>query len=80
MDYPPQAAPLLVPLLLAPRTASEFLCERGFKIATATLAKLRCVGGGPAFVRFGRYVGYRPKDLLDWAKNRLSSPLHSTCC
>ena len=40
MDYPPQAAPLLVPLLLAPRTASEFLCERGFKSTPTPWAAL----------------------------------------
>jgi hypothetical protein len=54
------------------------LSERGFKIAVATLAKFRCIGGGPKFVRFGRYVGYRPNDLLDWAKSRLSDPVNST--
>ena len=80
MDFHSQAASTQLPLLLPPKTASEFLCQRGCKIATATLAKLRCVGGGPSFIRFGRYVGYRPIDLIEWAKNRLSSPLHSTCC
>lgn len=78
MQYHRQPSQALSCLMLPPKTASEFLSERGFKIAIATLAKLRCIGGGPKFVRFGRYVGYRPNDLLDWAQTRLSDPVNST--
>lgn len=37
-----------------------------FGYAEAYLAKLRSVGGGPAFVKAGRYVWYRKSDVLTW--------------
>lgn len=59
--------------------AATFLSkERGFPIATATLRKLRCVGGGPSFHRFGRRVVYSRTDLLNWALRRLGKPMAST--
>jgi hypothetical protein len=39
-------------------------------IAVATLAKMRCVGGSPFFVKAGRKVLYRRGDLLDWLAAR----------
>jgi hypothetical protein len=35
-------------------------------LAVATLAKLRCLGGGPAYLKLGRKVVYRRADLADW--------------
>lgn len=52
--------------------------EHGFPVAENTLRKLRCVGGGPHFHKFGRSVVYRASDLLEWAFNRLGKPLTST--
>lgn len=35
-------------------------------LSTSTLAKLRLTGKGPAYIKLGRRVGYRPEDLDDW--------------
>lgn len=47
-------------------------------ISPKTLAKLAVVGGGPAFYKFGRRVGYTTASLDAWAKSRLSEERHST--
>jgi hypothetical protein len=39
-------------------------------LAVATLAKLRCKGGGPAYLKLGRKVVYRGGDLADWLRMR----------
>jgi hypothetical protein len=39
-------------------------------MAVATLAKMRCMGGGPVFVKAGRRVLYRRGDLLQWLSER----------
>ncbi len=39
-------------------------------LAVATLAKLRCLGGGPAYLKLGRKVVYRRADLADWLNAR----------
>jgi len=44
------------------------------KSSTSTLAKLRCAGGGPFYVRLGRAVRYKKSDLEDFlAKSRARS-------
>ena len=35
-------------------------------LSVSTLNKLRCSGGGPAFLKLGRAVRYKPVDLKDW--------------
>ena len=35
-----------------------------------TLTKLRCVGGGPEYMKFGRKVRYRPSRGRAWAAQR----------
>jgi len=35
-------------------------------LATSTLAKMRLSGGGPAFIKMGRRVAYRPADIEAW--------------
>lgn len=35
-------------------------------LAIATLAKLRCVGGGPKYLKLGRKILYRRVDLAEW--------------
>jgi hypothetical protein len=59
------------------RDASEFLhneiAELPPDAATELdLARLRSVGGGPPYVKFGRKVFYPKVSLLDWARSRLS--------
>ena len=64
---------------LNPPEAVEYLLEaHGVSVASATLAKLRSVGGGPQFQKFGRAVLY-PRAALDaWAIAKLGKPLCNT--
>jgi hypothetical protein len=39
-------------------------------LAVATLAKLRCIGGGPEYLKLGRKVVYRRSDLANWLDAR----------
>lgn len=63
--------------LLSRHEAAAFLCGRGYRVAVATLNKWACVGGGPAFRKFGRRPLYAPADLLAWAAARTSGPVRS---
>jgi hypothetical protein len=59
--------------------ASEYLLSvHGVKIAPATLAKLRNVGGGARFSKFGSTVLYQPAELDTWALAKLGEPLANT--
>jgi hypothetical protein len=78
MDSPDFPESPSQPVLLDPPSASNFLTKRGFATATRTLAKLRCVGGGPQFRRFGRLIRYERGALESWAQQRLSRPLRNT--
>ena len=60
------------------RQASDFLIERGYKIAPATLNKKRCVGGGPEFELFGRRPLYTERALLEWVQSHTTDSLRST--
>jgi hypothetical protein len=53
-------------LMLDVQAAARFI-----GIAVATLAKMRCMGGGPLFVKLGRRVLYRRSDLIAWLNARL---------
>jgi predicted DNA-binding transcriptional regulator AlpA len=52
------------PIMSSPEAA------RYLGLAVSTLAKCRCWGGGPIFVRLGRRVGYRRADLDEWLTAR----------
>lgn len=53
---------------LTPPDASRYLAEVwGIPRAVATLGKLRCTGGGPAFQKAGRNVVYPRASLDAWA-------------
>lgn len=52
------------------REAAAFLTDLGFKTASSTLTKLRCVGGGPQSERFGRRAVYTKQALLRWVHGR----------
>lgn len=58
-----------LPPNLTPDQASTYLTDRrGVPITKNTLAKKRCVGGGPRFRRFGaRRTLYALADLDAWA-------------
>jgi hypothetical protein len=60
------------------REASIFLSDLGYATAPASLNKLRCIGGGPAFEKFGRRPLYSEKSLLEWVHGRTTGPLRST--
>jgi hypothetical protein len=63
---------------LGRKEAAQFLTDRGYKTAPATLAKLACLGGGPTFESFGRRPLYREADLLAWAQGKTTGPRRST--
>ena len=64
--------------LLCRREAAAFLCDRGYRVAVATLNKWATIGGGPKFRKFGRRPLYAPSDLLAWAEERTTAPVRST--
>ena len=51
--------------ILDAKAAARFL-----GIAVATLAKMRCKGGSPAFIKAGRKVLYLKQDLISWQNAR----------
>jgi hypothetical protein len=63
---------------LDPDEASAFLVGLGLPHAPSTLKKLRCTGGGPTFVKFGRFARYREDWLREYALSRVSAPMRST--
>jgi hypothetical protein len=65
--------------ILSPEQASARLAELGIRRAKTTLAKLRCLGGGPEFVKIGkRDVGYYQSGLDRYATEIISEPRRST--
>jgi hypothetical protein len=64
--------------LLTRAEAARFLQERGYPVATRTLATLVSRGGGPAYRRFGQRALYRAEDLAAWAEARLAPPRRSS--
>ncbi|WP_082653933.1 helix-turn-helix transcriptional regulator [Bradyrhizobium pachyrhizi] len=59
-----------MPNLLSSRAAAPLL-----GLSPRTLERYRCTGDGPAYVKAGRRVLYRPADLEAWITTRLR---HST--
>jgi hypothetical protein len=45
---------------------SPVSAARYVNLSPSTLAKLRCAGGGPEYVKFGRAVRYEPAALDRW--------------
>ena len=72
------AIPVNPETLLRRADAARALSEVGYPMARATLATLATRGGGPPYRRFGRVPLYQWGELLDWARSRLSPPMHST--
>jgi hypothetical protein len=58
--------------------AVQWFASRGFKTAPATLHKLRTVGGGPRFSKWGRRVVYSESALEEYRVARLSPEVSST--
>ena len=53
---------------LAIMSPHEAACYLG--LAASTLAKMRCWGGSPTFIRLGRKIGYQRDDLDKWLAAR----------
>lgn len=53
------------PLLLGVPQAAQLT-----NVSKSYLDKLRVTGGGPAFYKIGRRVGYRVRDLEEWLDAR----------
>ena len=73
----------LPPNLRKPRLrrceASTYLALRhGVTLAPATLAKMACAGGGPAFQRMNRSPLYSTEELDRWVAARLGAPTSNT--
>jgi len=58
--------------------AAEYLNDLGFPVSKLTLMKWATTGGGPAFRKFGVRALYEPRELVQWAEAKLSSPIRST--
>jgi hypothetical protein len=58
--------------------ASDYLVNRGLRVARQTLAKFAVTGEGPAYRSFGSRVVYDPADLDAWIAKRLTKPRRST--
>ncbi len=65
--------------LLRRKEAARYLLEKhGVPVAAQTLAKLAVIGGGPPFVKFGRFPLYLPDDLDCWVRVKLGAKRRST--
>jgi hypothetical protein len=64
--------------LLRRKDAAKALTDHGFPTSEATLATKATRGGDPPFQKFGRIPLYKWETTLDWARSRLSEPIHST--
>ena len=60
--------------LLTRDEAATALTKSGFPTAAATLATLKCRGGGPPVEVFGNKPLHRWGPTLAWAKNRAARP------
>jgi len=63
---------------MTPREASEYLARAGFPLQESTLCKLRCVGGGPKYLKYGSRVRYRPSFLDNWTQSRTRELAHTS--
>lgn len=50
--------------------ASALLAAMGFSYAPASLDRMRCVGGGPRFLKHGSRVRYTPSSLRSWVASK----------
>jgi hypothetical protein len=63
---------------ISTKEMSALLTSEGYPTAAATLTKLRCCGGGPPYLKFGRAVRYRPSVGRAWAQAKTKSRLHTS--
>lgn len=60
------------------REAAQFLTDRGFPIAAATLAKKAVTGGGPPYQLWNGRATYDVEHLLAWAYDSLGPAIANT--
>jgi hypothetical protein len=58
--------------------SSEYLQNRGLKVAKQTLTKYAVTGRGPVYRNFGSRVVYESSDLDAWVEARLTGRRRST--
>jgi predicted DNA-binding transcriptional regulator AlpA len=56
---------MIIEAILTAKALSERIA-----VTEGCLAKWRISGEGPAFVRIGRRIGYRPEAVNDWLASR----------
>lgn len=65
--------------LMRPSQAGVYSKLRWGRGSERTLAKLRCLGGGPEFQKLGpSVVVYTKQAIDDWNRAKISAPLAST--
>ena len=57
-----------------PTEAADYLGS-----AVSALAKLRSIGGGPVFLRLGKAIRYRKRDLDGWMARTAASSTSEYC-
>jgi hypothetical protein len=62
----------------SPVATVKYFGDKGIQVALSTLAKWRCVGGGPRFVKLGRKPFYPDPALEEWLSEKLSREVSST--
>jgi len=60
---PSDFSPLIA--ILSPPEAARYL-----GLSVSTLAKMRCWGGGPEYIKMGRKINYERQPLDDWKAQR----------
>ncbi len=77
---PAAASPNVTPTRAFRRVgASAYLLDHYLiSMAPSTLAKLASIGGGPSFLKAGRYPVYPIEALDSWARERISPLVKST--
>jgi hypothetical protein len=64
---------------LSPQEVTEYLASAfGVVRKVPTLAKYRCLGGGPPFLRANRSILYPRAGVESWARQMLGEPMRST--
>lgn len=57
---------------------SQWFEQQGCSVSVATLETWACRGGGPPFLKRGRWVVYRLADVEAWLAERTSGPFTHT--
>src|SRR5271154_3957522 len=77
MDNPTSASAVSAIALKGPYTPTPPTAVMGtpdaasyLNLSAASLNKMRCMGGGPVFIRLGRKIGYMRPDLDKWLAAR----------